>query len=45
MASNLAYKKWQKASIAQGWLITSYLPVTIYLTYDNNLSIINKNDN
>lgn len=45
MATNLAYKKWQKVSIAKGWLITSYLPVTIYLTYDNSLSIINNNDN
>lgn len=45
MVTNLAYKKWQKASIAQGWLITTYLPVTICLTYDNSLSIINNNDN
>lgn len=39
---NLAYRKWDNASLAQGWLISTFNPIVIYLTFDGSLSLISK---
>jgi len=38
-SNNLSYKRWTQVALAQGWLITSYVPVLVYLTYDNLLVV------
>ena len=39
---NLTYRKWENSSLAQGWLISSFNPIVIYLTFYGSLSLINK---
>ena len=39
---NLAYRKWDNASLAQGWLISTFNPSVVYFTFDGYLSLIGK---
>jgi hypothetical protein len=34
LLKNISYRCWQGVSLAQGWLIESYTPAVVYMTYD-----------
>lgn len=36
---NISYRCWEGIALAQGWLIETYTPAVIYMTYDYNMII------
>jgi hypothetical protein len=43
MSSSLTFKNFSGVSLAQGWIITSYTPCFVYLTFDHFLVIFDTN--
>jgi hypothetical protein len=41
LMKNISYRCWLGISLAQGWLIESYTPSVLYMTYDYNMIIYN----
>jgi hypothetical protein len=39
LMKNISYRCWDKISLAQGWLIESYTPAVMYMTYDYTMII------
>lgn len=42
LLKNISYKCWMEISLAQGWLIESYTPSIMYMTYDYIMLIYSK---
>jgi Ni,Fe-hydrogenase I cytochrome b subunit len=42
---NLSFKSWHEVSVAQGWLITSFTPVSVYMSLDNCMAIFGETGN
>lgn len=41
----MSFKIWENVQLAQGWIITSFTPVIVYLTFDHYLGIFNNEGN
>lgn len=39
LMKSISYRCWEKISLAQGWLIESYAPAVLYMTYDYSMII------